>query len=169
MAEDRLKIVVFGSFNAGKSTFIQTLDPESHHIEADIVGGTTTIAIDFGRVWIGERHIYLFGTPGQERFEFVREIVSRGMDGAIILIDATAALDAFTGHICRTLREARIPRIVLLNKCDCNEARPEQIRTMVGPDEILCISALSREDAYHALEHLVTTIHCGHGIRESHM
>lgn len=167
MAGDRLKIVVFGSFNAGKSTFIQTLDPESHHVEADIVGGTTTVAIDFGRVRIGERLIYLFGTPGQERFEFVREIVSRGMDGAIIMIDATAAPDSFTGQICKTLREEEIPRIVLLNKCDCDEARPEQIRTAVGPEDFLCISALSHEEASLALKHLVESILFPHGICES--
>jgi small GTP-binding protein len=167
MPGERLKIVVFGSFNAGKSTFIQTLDPESHHVEADIVGGTTTVAIDFGRVRIGERLIYLFGTPGQERFEFVREIVSRGMDGAVIMIDTTAALDSFTGQICQTLREEEIPRIVLLNKCDCNEARPEQIKTAVGPEDILCISALSHEEASLALERLVALIPFRPGICES--
>lgn len=167
MPGDRLKIVVFGSFNAGKSTFIQTLDPESHHVEADIVGGTTTVAIDFGRVRIGERLIYLFGTPGQDRFEFVREIVSRGMDGAVVMIDATAAPDSFTGQICQTLREEKIPRIILLNKCDCDEARPEQIRISVGHEDILCISALSHEEASLALEHLVASIPFRHGICEA--
>jgi small GTP-binding protein len=163
MTEDRLKIVVFGAFNAGKSTFIHTLDPEARHTEADIVGGTTTVALDFGRILIGDRHVYLFGTPGQERFEFAREIISRGIDGAIVIVDATADVDEFTGHVCRGLRAAGIPRVVALNKCDCDDACPEHIRTSLGSEEeSICISALSREDAYRALEHLVNHIHSCH-------
>ena len=67
MAEDRLKIVVFGSFNAGKSSFIQALDPHSRHIEASSDEGPTTVALDFGRLKVNGRAVYLFGTPGQER------------------------------------------------------------------------------------------------------
>ncbi len=48
--EKRYKIVVFGAFGAGKTTLVKTLDPESYHVEADCAGGTTTIALDFGRV-----------------------------------------------------------------------------------------------------------------------
>jgi small GTP-binding protein len=168
MTEDRLKIVVFGSFNAGKSTFIHTLDPEARHTEVDIVGGTTTVALDFGRIFVGDRHIYLFGTPGQERFEFAREIISRDIDGAIVMIDATADVDEFTGHICRWLHEAGIPRVVALNKCDCGNASPERIRNRLGSDEeALCISALSRDDAYRTLENLVNHIHSCHAHRQT--
>jgi len=163
MTEDRLKIVVFGSFNAGKSTLIHTLDPEARHTEVDIIGGTTTVALDFGRTFIGDRHIYIFGTPGQERFEFAREIISRGIDGAIVMVDATADVDEFTGHICRWLHDAGIPRVLALNKCDCGAACPERIRTLFGPDEeVLCISALSHDDAFRTLEHLVSHIHTCH-------
>ncbi len=42
MTEEKYKIVVFGAFGAGKSTLIQTLDPQAKHIEADCAGGTTT-------------------------------------------------------------------------------------------------------------------------------
>lgn len=95
MAEGRLKIVVFGSFNAGKSSFIQALDPpRSRHIEASSEEGPpTTVAFDFGRLTVRDKAVFLFGTPGgQERFEFVRQIISRGgMDGAIIVVDARRA------------------------------------------------------------------------------
>jgi uncharacterized protein len=169
MTEDRLKIVVFGSFNAGKSTFIHTLDPEARHTEVDIMGGTTTVALDFGRIFIGGRHVYLFGTPGQERFEFAREIISRGIDGAVVLVDTTADLDEFTLHICRGLHDAGVPRVVALNKCDCDTACPERIQTCFKSDEeTLCISALSREDAYRTIEHLVGHIHTCHAHHPSH-
>ena len=55
MAEEKYKIVVFGAFGAGKSTLIQTLDPQAKHIEAECAGGSTTIALDYGRVQIGEK------------------------------------------------------------------------------------------------------------------
>ena len=115
MEPDRLKIVVFGAFGAGKTTLIRTLDPASRHIEAPCTGGTTTIALDFGKVEVDGRHVYLFGTPGQERFEFAREIIGRGMDGAILLLDATSPYDEFVAHLHDALIGAKIPFFVFLN------------------------------------------------------
>jgi len=60
----RYKIVVFGAFGAGKTTLIRTLDPRSKHVEVDSAGGTTTVALDFGRTESAGKQIYLFGTPG---------------------------------------------------------------------------------------------------------
>jgi small GTP-binding protein len=97
--EKRCKIVVFGAFGAGKTTLIKTLDPESTHVEADCAGGTTTVALDFGRVIMDGNHIHIFGTPGQERFEFAREIIGKGMDGAILLVDVTSPVDDFIHHL----------------------------------------------------------------------
>ncbi len=48
-------------------------------------------------------HIHIFGTPGQERFEFAREIIGKGMDGAILLIDATSPVDDFIHHLYNSL------------------------------------------------------------------
>ena len=125
--EKRCKIVVFGPFGAGKTTLIQTLDPESKHVEAACAGGTTTIALDFGRIQVNGHHIHIFGTPGQERFEFAREIIGKGMDGAILLIDATSPVDDFIRHLHNSLTAAGIPFVIFLNKCDCIGARPELI------------------------------------------
>ena len=93
--ETKLKIVIFGAFGAGKTTLIKTIDPESKHIEANCAGGTTTVALDFGRIQKDGCHIHIYGTPGQERFEFAREIIANGMDGAILLADATSQIDRF--------------------------------------------------------------------------
>ena len=66
MSDDKkCKIVVFGAFGAGKTTLIKTLDPESSHVEANCAGGTTTIALDYGRVQVNENRIHIFGTPGR--------------------------------------------------------------------------------------------------------
>ena len=149
--EKRCKIVVFGAFGAGKTTLVKTLDPESHHVEADCAGGTTTIALDFGRVQVNGNHIHIFGTPGQERFEFAREIIGKGMDGAILVVDATSPVDDFIHHLYNSLTAARIPFIIFLNKCDCIGARPELIEKEFRAAIIRKVSAIDRKQSLEAL------------------
>lgn len=152
MAEEKkLKIVVFGAFGAGKTTLIRTLDPESKHIEANCAGGTTTVALDFGRIERDGCHIHLFGTPGQERFEFAREIIAAGMDGAILLIDATCQIDGFTRHLSDSLHEEKVPFVVFLNRYDSVGARPEQFRGKFGSVEIREVSAKDRQQSMEAV------------------
>jgi len=144
MAEEKYKIVVFGAFGAGKSTLIQTLDPQAKHIEAESAGGTTTIALDYGRVQIGERRVYLYGTPGQERFEFAREIIGAGMDGAILLVDATSPIDEFVEHLHDSLTREKIPFVVFLNKCDQVGAQPDAAKAHFAGAETKNVSAKDR-------------------------
>lgn len=89
------KIVVTGPFNSGKTTFIGTIS------EIEVVaterkttssGRTfdTTVAMDFGRVTLtGGDVLHLYGTPGQERFDFMWEVLSEGMLGYVVLVDGT--------------------------------------------------------------------------------
>ena len=92
-----VKMVVTGPFNAGKTEFIQTVS------EIDVVSTerkisspeervkeNTTVAMDFGRITVDESLVlYLFGTPGQKRFDFMWEILSEGMLGFIVMVDST--------------------------------------------------------------------------------
>src|SRR5512136_2188279 len=123
--DKKCKIVIFGAFGAGKTTLIKTLDPGSSHVEANCAGGTTTVALDYGRVQANGIHIHIFGTPGQERFEFAREIIGRGMDGAILLVDATSPVDDFVHHLYNSITAAKIPVVMFLNRCDNIGAQPE--------------------------------------------
>ncbi len=145
--EKRCKIVVFGSFGAGKTTLIQTLDPESKHVETACAGGTTTIALDFGRIQVNGNHIHIFGTPGQERFEFAREIIGRGMDGAILVIDATSAVDDFIRHLHNSLTAAGIPFVIFLNKCDYIGAQPGLIEKEFCSSVIRKVSVKDRKQS----------------------
>ena len=147
----KYKIVIFGAFGAGKTTLIKTLDPESSHVEANCTGGTTTVALDYGRVQVNENHIHIFGTPGQERFEFAREIIGRGMDGAILLVDATSPVDVFIHHIYDSLSAAGIPFVIFLNRCDSIGARPELIQKEFNTAVIAKVSALDRKQSLDAL------------------
>ncbi len=127
-----VKIVVTGPFNAGKTAFIQTVSEidvvateRKITSEAERVKDTTTVAMDFGRITVDEDLVlYLFGTPGQRRFDFMWEILSEGMLGFIVLVDSTRP---------ETFREARgiletfrayapTPYVVAANKQDLEDA-----------------------------------------------
>ncbi len=164
MEPDRLKIVVFGAFGAGKTTLIKTLDPGSKHIEAPCAGGTTTIALDYGKTEIGGRQVYLFGTPGQERFEFAREVIGRGMDGAVLLIDATGPYDEFVAHLHDSLSGAKIPFFVMLNKCEEVGAQPEALKEKIRSAKVVQASARKRPECQAVLAEFVATLPPGrHG------
>lgn len=95
-----LKIVVTGPFAAGKTSLIQTISDVvvlgtertiSHETSAE--KDTTTVAMDFGRIQLGDParggpSLLLFGTPGQQRFEVMWEILAEGMIGFVLLVNA---------------------------------------------------------------------------------
>jgi small GTP-binding protein len=93
-----VKVVITGPFNAGKTTFIKTVSEitvlSTERQVSDISNegrGETTVAMDFGRISISDEVVlYLFGTPGQERFSFMWETLSEGMLGFVLLVDVSS-------------------------------------------------------------------------------
>jgi hypothetical protein len=127
-----VKIVVAGPFNAGKTAFIQSvseIDVVSTErritSQSERVKETTTVAMDFGRITIDKDLVlYLFGTPGQRRFDFMWEILAEGMLGFVVLVDSTRP-ETFreARRILETFRAyAPTPYVVAANKQDCQEA-----------------------------------------------
>ncbi len=128
-----VKMVVTGPFNAGKTKFIQSVS-EIEVVETErkvsskaerAIKETTTIAMDFGRITVDEDLVlYLFGTPGQKRFDFMWEILSEGMLGFIVLVDS-ARPETFreARSILETFRAyAPTPYVVAANKQDMTDA-----------------------------------------------
>ena len=126
-----VKVVVTGPFAAGKTTLIRTISEITVlSTERGVTDSTrkrkaeTTVAMDFGRITIDrDLVLYLFGTPGQDRFEFMWEILGEGMIGYLLLVDASredsvqeaaGILDAF-----RTM--ARVPYVVALNRASAED------------------------------------------------
>lgn len=128
-----VKMVVTGPFSAGKTQFIQSVseidvvstERKISSSEERAVKDATTVAMDFGRITVDEDLVlYLFGTPGQKRFDFMWEILSEGMLGFIVMVDSTRP---------ETFREARgiletfrayapTPYVVAANKQDKKDA-----------------------------------------------
>jgi small GTP-binding protein len=121
-----VKIVVTGPFSAGKTTLIRTISEITVlSTEKDISDHTrsrkaeTTVAMDFGRITIDrDLVLYLFGTPGQDRFDFMWEILGEGMLGYILLIDSTRedSLEEAVGILAAFRKMARVPFVVALNR-----------------------------------------------------
>ena len=93
--------------------------------EAERVKETTTVAMDFGRITVDDDLVlYLFGTPGQKRFDFMWEILSEGMLGFIVMVDSTRP-ETFreARSILETFRAyAPTPYVVAANKQDRKDA-----------------------------------------------
>jgi uncharacterized protein len=127
-----LKMVVTGPFNAGKTEFIKAVSEidivsTERKISSEIerIKETTTVAMDFGRITVdNEMVLYLFGTPGQKRFDFMWEILSEGMLGFVVIIDSSRP-ETFreARKILETFRAyAPTPYVVAANKQDCEDA-----------------------------------------------
>ncbi|MFI6287698.1 GTP-binding protein [Streptomyces sp. NPDC051018] len=124
-----VKVVIVGGFGVGKTTLvgsvseIRPLTTEETMTQAgvgvdDIQGverkTSTTVAMDFGRISINEELVlYLFGTPGQERFWFLWRGLFEGALGAVVLVD-TRRLEVSFDVIGR-LEERRVPFVVAIN------------------------------------------------------
>jgi small GTP-binding protein len=123
-----VKIVVTGPFAAGKTTLIRTISEITVlSTEKDITDETksrkseTTVAMDFGRITIDHDLIlYLFGTPGQDRFDFMWEILGEGMLGYVVLLDANRpdSLEEAVGILAAFRKMAKVPFVVALNRPD---------------------------------------------------
>ncbi|UXM85549.1 GTP-binding protein [Methanococcus aeolicus] len=112
------KIVVMGSENVGKTTIMEKLIGNIGKVEYN----GTTVAIDYGNIILNNRKIHLFGTPGQPRFEFMREITLNGAYFVLLIVDATTGLKDIDKKIINTIHLRNIPYAVFINKIDsCND------------------------------------------------
>ncbi len=173
-----VKIMIAGGFGVGKTTLVgavseirplrteEVLTVRSiGHDDTALVGGksTTTVVMDFGRITLRKGFdIYLFGTPGQERFWFMWDELSRGALGGIVLVDTRRLGDSFSS--IDYMERRHLPFIVAVNCFDgARRHREPHLREALDLDPgvplVLC-DAREKESAKQVLialvEHVLT-------------
>jgi signal recognition particle receptor subunit beta len=155
-----IKLLVAGGFGAGKTTLVRAVtEIRSLHTEELIssqgaavdppgVAGkdTTTVALDFGRITVDDDIVlYLFGTPGQERFWFMWDELAFGAVGVIILADTRRLGDCFAAVDYFELR--RLPFVIAVNDFDgAPRCHPEAVRVALDlAPEVPVVSCDARE------------------------
>jgi signal recognition particle receptor subunit beta len=170
------KIVVSGPFGVGKTTLVGTISEivplrtEAHMTSASVQidnrqflpsKTTTTVALDFGRVTIDETlRLYLFGTPGQERFGFMWDDLVQGALGAVVIADTRRLEDCYRAI---DYYEARgMPFIVAINQfSDGPRHRLDQVRMALSVAEsipIIRFDARDRESVKDVLIKLLDSL-----------
>ncbi len=167
-----VKMVITGPFSSGKTEFIGTISEidvvsteRKISSSAEKVKESTTVAMDFGRITVDEDLVlYLFGTPGQRRFDFMWDILSQGMLGFVVMVDSTKP-ETFreAKRILETFESyAATPYVVAANKQDQEDAwDPEDLRIILrlrSDVKILPCVAVEKESVKNVLLELLYSI-----------
>ena len=176
-----VKILISGGFGVGKTTMvgavseIPPVSTEAHLTSASVpvddielirAKRHTTVAMDFGRITIDQRvRLYMFGTPGQERFWFMWDQLARGALGAVVLVDVRRLADSFAP--LDYFEDTKLPFVVVVNQFDGAPVYPNQaIRDALALGHevpVLTCDARQRDGAKQVLIALVEHVAGYHG------
>ncbi|WP_329401718.1 GTP-binding protein [Streptomyces melanogenes] len=173
------KVVVAGGFGVGKTTFVSSvseitpLQTEAVMTEAsegtDDLSSTpekttTTVAMDFGRITLDDDLVlYVFGTPGQQRFWFMWDDIVRGAIGAVVLADTRRLSDCFPA--LDYFESCDLPYIVAVNHFEGTESfEPEDVREALTVPPHVPVVIMDARDKITVIESLLSLV--GHALEE---
>ncbi|MFE9880183.1 ATP/GTP-binding protein [Streptomyces sp. NPDC005784] len=176
----QLKVVIAGGFGAGKTTLVATaseIEPLSTDeqlttaaIGTDRIDGvegktTTTVAFDFGRISLDSQNLvlYLFGTPGQERYQFMWDDIVEGAIGAVVLADTRRLEDSFDS--INYFLELELPFIVAVNLFQgADRYSIDSVRTALRLQADTPVVGCDARDSRSARHVLITLVKHAHSI-----
>jgi uncharacterized protein len=174
------KIVVAGGFGVGKTTLVTSvseitpLQTEALMTEAseetdDLTATpgklTTTVAMDFGRITLDDDLVlYLFGTPGQQRFWFMWDDLVRGAIGAVVMADTRRLKDCFPA--LDYFESCGLPYVVAVNHFDGSERfEPEDVREALTIPAHIPVMIMDARRRISVIETLLALV--GHALDET--
>ncbi|WP_456465576.1 GTP-binding protein [Persephonella sp.] len=162
------KILITGHFSAGKTQLINTLSGNILSTEVKISleeekkKETTTVAMDYGKIKTSGFDVHLFGTPGQERFDFMLDILGKEHDGAIVVVDSTDILNVKKSvRFIDFLRKNGKPFIVACNKQDKDNCmNPAEISLLLNlPEDIVFpLIAYDKHSCLYVIDKIISHI-----------
>jgi signal recognition particle receptor subunit beta len=174
------KIVVAGGFGVGKTTLVtavseitplqtEALMTEASEEHDDLTATpeklTTTVAMDFGRLTLDDDLVlYLFGTPGQQRFWFMWDDLVRGAIGAVVLADTRRLKDCFPA--LDYFESCGLPYVVAVNHFDGSELfQPEDVREALTIPPHIPVMIMDARRRISAIETLLALV--AHALEET--
>ena len=151
------KIVILGSADSGKTTTLETLLNRRNEKITKIEFKGTTVALDYGNTTINGKKIHIFATPGQERFKFMRDILSNGLSGAILVIDNSKGVTDADMRIMEDLNLTNVPYIIFSNKQDIAPGNLESEHIKQGIP-VVPTTAIAGEGVHEGLETLLKLV-----------
>lgn len=161
MSREPIKIVVSGPVGAGKTTLIGALSEvpvvsTDAMASEDIGKATTTVALDFGMIKLDRWQIHMYGTPGQERFDFMWEILCQGATGLLMLVAGNTPRDFPKARniLDFVTTQVSLPCLICVTKLDLGRCwEPAEIAEFfsVAPESVIGIDARNPSQGLGAL------------------